>query len=674
MFLGTSTKNYDNQEHEDTEQEKRREWTWKQHRCAEQRHVWDDENSRDHDWRVTNCNQQTQRQICRQQRNQSRRHQSMRRWDDRCGETDLQRNRKAKWLYSRGMAKTDNKSDKKKRSGRCWKPPPDLFFARVVQTVHDNTVQQIVSKTWSNPSGRAGGIQRLLPNNRPSCDAQNDWSEILKMWAATIDFMKAFDSITHESIWDALKSCGIEHDYINFLKKLYRDQKATVLTESDMFEIKKGTKLGAPLSSLLFNTVLQKALEENIPRWQKKRGMGICLSDNDHDCFTNMRFAADVLQFASSKEQLQKMACEFKRSTGKVGLRIHSRKTKILSNQSFEHQKRNWDRWHQSRNINKRRQYKTLGPDDNFPAAGDDRNHKSYQGCLGHVPQEYKGTDIENLHAWTSTSAFRRSGITDDELRLWNLDTHRRAWKNDSIDATQNVRLIVQTKRTYKKIGKRKDETNENDDTEDLGSTEDENEDGQSSNTHNDQDSDISFENDTDDEIDTTAIEEEEEEECIEYTERSTDEAVEKMENAKIRCWIKTHKRMKWRLALRIASPPSKRWIVKAAEWKPKLSSRYKTFCAIVRPRRRWEDDVNEFLKLEENETANCAESDTEDNKSWIKAAKDRGRWTLLENDYTMTAEERSENNARHRRNSQSRPARYVNGVRLSDDEVANIT
>ena len=90
--------------------------------------------------------------------------------------------------------------------------------------------------------------------------------------------------------------------------------------------------------------------------------------------------------------------------------------------------------------------------------------------------------------------------------------------------------------------------------------------------------------------------------------------------------------------------------------------------------RGRWEDDVNEFVKLEENETENPTESDNKDNKSWIKAAKDSGRWTLLEHDYTMTAEERSENNARYRRNSQSRPARYVNGVRLSDDEVANIT
>ena len=54
------------------------------------------------------------------------------------------------------------------------------------------------------------------------------------------------------------------HDNIVFslLKKLYRDQKATVLTdeESDMFEIKKRTKQGDPLSSLLFDTVLQKAL------------------------------------------------------------------------------------------------------------------------------------------------------------------------------------------------------------------------------------------------------------------------------------------------------------------------------------------------------------------------------------------------------------------------------
>ena len=67
-------------------------------------------------------------------------------------------------------------------------------------------------------------------------------------------------------------------------------------------------------------------------------------------------------------------------------------------------------------------------------------------------------------------------------------------------------------------------------------------------------------------------------------------------------------------------------------------------------------------------------ESDNNYNKSWIKAATDRGRLILLEKDYTKTAEERSENLSKHIRNPQSRPARYVDGVRLSDDEVANIT
>ena len=91
---------------------------------------------------------------------------------------------------------------------------------------------------------------------------------------------------------------------------------------------------------------------------------------------------------------------------------------------------------------------------------------------------------MENIQAQTPTSAFRRSGITYDELRLWNLDTHKRARKNESIDTTKNASPHHTNEKMIQKIAKQKDETKENNNTKDLSSTEDENEDGQSSNTH----------------------------------------------------------------------------------------------------------------------------------------------------------------------------------------------
>ena len=102
------------------------------------------------------------------------------------------------------------------------------------------------------------------------------------------------------------------------------------------------------------------------------------------------------------------------------------------------------------------------------------------------------------------------------------------------------LRLIIQTKRRYIKIVKRKVKTSEEFDNVDSSCTGDESEDGQSSISHNDQDSDVSFESDNDEEIDTTEIEEEED--WVDYIIRSTNEVIEKMGNEKIRCWKKTQK------------------------------------------------------------------------------------------------------------------------------------
>ena len=156
---------------------------------------------------------------------------------------------------------------------------------------------------------------------------------------------------------------------------------------------------------------------------KRKRGMGIYLSDYDQDCLTNMRLANDVLLFAFSREQLQKMLCEFKRRPEKMGLRIHPRKTKILGNQSLKTKRK-------LKSITKveiltREKREIRGPDDHFPATEDDRNQKSNQGCLGDVSQVQAETDIEPLPAQTLTPAIRRSDNFDGAPRIKNMDTHK---------------------------------------------------------------------------------------------------------------------------------------------------------------------------------------------------------------------------------------------------------
>ena len=105
------------------------------------------------------------------------------------------------------------------------------------------------------------------------------------------------------------------------------------------------------------------------------------------------------------------------------------------------------------------------------------------------------------------------------------------------------LRLIIQTKRIYKKIEKQDiqpiDENGKVDITE-MCSTDDESGDGQSTKTQDDVDSEVTFEDDADEEMDTTVIEEED---WIEHIKRSTEDAMDKMERAKIRCWNRTHKK-----------------------------------------------------------------------------------------------------------------------------------
>ena len=144
--------------------------------------------------------------------------------------------------------------------------------------------------------------------------------------------------------------------------------------------------------------------------------------------------------------------------------------------------------------------------------------------------------------------------------------------------------------------------------------TDEETGEGSEQSSNKDQDSDASFQED-DAEIDKS----EKEEKKMEFIKRSTEEAEDQM-NAQKPCWIETHRRIKWRMAMRIASLPQERWTTKIIEWNLGLDNKIRTNSSIGRPRKRWEDDISEFLRPEETEEGKG--SDLRNNCTWKIHAK----------------------------------------------------
>ena len=65
-------------------------------------------------------------------------------------------------------------------------------------------------------------------------------------------------------------------------------------------------------------------------------------------------------------------------------------------------------------------------------------------------------------------------------------------------------------------------------------------------------------------------------------------------------------RRMRWRWA------PDERWTKKAAKWNPGLSTKHQTNRTVGRPKKRWEDEINEETKG----------NDIKNYDTWIKVAK----------------------------------------------------
>ena len=73
-------------------------------------------------------------------------------------------------------------------------------------------------------------------------EACDEWRQ--ELWLALVVFEKAFDAVEHAALWKVLRDVGIEEGYIVLLRKLYREQTATVIAgeESRQFSLGRGVK------------------------------------------------------------------------------------------------------------------------------------------------------------------------------------------------------------------------------------------------------------------------------------------------------------------------------------------------------------------------------------------------------------------------------------------------
>ena len=68
-----------------------------------------------------------------------------------------------------------------------------------------------------------------------------------------------------------------------------------------------------------------------------------------------------------------------------------------------------------------------------------------------------------------------------------------------------------------------------------------------------------------------------------------------------------------------------KKWNKRVFDWQPGLDTTLRTKRSVGRPKRRWEDDLNEFTKTEEDHEK--AQYDLKNNNSWMDEIQDYKKW-----------------------------------------------
>ena len=149
-----------------------------------------------------------------------------------------------------------------------------------------------------------------------------------ELWLMFIDYAKAFDTVTHDKIWNVLIEFGVPRHLVWLIRELYLKAVGRVRTEdgpSDVFAFEKGVRQGCLLSPMLFNVIGGKIMRQV----ESDMEDGGCRIGGRN--IWNLRYADDTTLLAKSKEELEHLAVSVEENSEVYGLTINRKKTNVMA-------------------------------------------------------------------------------------------------------------------------------------------------------------------------------------------------------------------------------------------------------------------------------------------------------------------------------------------------------